>query len=187
MRTKLDIRDGRLQTPITDQDNVLGDADAPVQIVEYGDYECPYCGAAHPVVADLLSQRGPVVRFAYRHFPLTNVHKHAEFAAEAAEAAGAQGNYWTMHDWLFEHQQQLKPSLVTEAAARTGLDTALFTQQLSARTFHPKVQEDFMTGLRSGVNGTPTFFINGIRHDGPATLPALLAAVDGAAGRSRTG
>jgi protein-disulfide isomerase len=178
MKTNLDIRQGLLQMPITDRDNVVGAPDAPVQVVEYGDYECPYCAAAHPVVADLLNQRATAIRFAYRHFPLTNVHKHAEFAAEAAEAAGAQGHYWTMHDWLFEHQRQLEPSFVTAAAGKAGLDTAVFAENLAARTFHPKVQEDFMTGLRSGVNGTPTFFIDGARHDGPATLAALLAAVD---------
>ena len=180
MRTNLDIHQGRLQMPISDRDHVLGPADAPVDVVEYGDYECPYCGAAYPIVADLLRQRGSAIRFAFRNCPLTNVHTHAEFAAEAAEAAGAQGQYWPMHDWLFEHQQQLELSAVIEAAALTGMDTAVFAEDLSAHTFRPKVQEDFMSGLRSGVNGTPTFFFNGLRHDGPATLRALLAAADAA-------
>jgi len=178
VKTVLDIHQGQLQMPIGDRDNVQGNPDAPIGVVEYGDYECPHCGAAFPDVAELLRQRGSELLFAYRHFPVTNAHKHAEFAAEAAEAAGAQGKYWEMHNWLFEHQQQLEPPSVTEAAQQMGLDTTQFTQHLSAHTFYPKVQEDFMTGLRSGVNGTPTFFINGVRYDGPATLPALLEAVD---------
>lgn len=178
MRTVLDIQQGQLQMPISDRDHVLGTAGAPTDIVEYGDYECPFCAAAHPVVAQLLELRSSAVLFAYRHFPLTNVHKHAELAAEAAEAAGAQGKYWQMHDWLFEHQQLLQPSVVATAAAEMGLDTVAFAQHLSGRTFYPKVQQDFMSGLRSGVNGTPTFFINGVRYDGSVTLPALLEAVD---------
>jgi protein-disulfide isomerase len=178
LRTPLDIHQGLLQVPITETDHVLGTPGAPVAVVEYGDYQCPYCAAAHPVVAELLQMRAPVIEFAFRHFPLTNVHEHAEYAAEAAEAAGAQGNYWGMHDWLFDHQKQLQPKFVTAAAEEMGLDPALFTQALAGRQFHSKVQHDFMTGLRSGVNGTPTFFINGVRHDGAASLDELVAAVD---------
>lgn len=178
VRTSLEIHTGQLQVPVTEADHVLGTPGAPVTMVEYGDYECPYCAAAHPVVVDVLRLRMPVMLFAYRHFPLSNVHPHAEFAAEAAEAAGAQGRYWAMHDWLFEHQTQLEPAYVTAATERMGLDVAAFAQVLSARAYFPKVQQDFMTGLRSGVNGTPTFFINGVRHDGAASLADLLGAVD---------
>jgi protein-disulfide isomerase len=176
--TPLDIQQGQLQMPISDRDHAVGTPSAPVAVVEYGDYQCPFCGAAFPVVDELLKLRGPVMRFAYRHFPLTNVHPHAQYAAEAAESAGAQGKYWEMHDWLFTHQHQLQPPLVAAAAAQLGLDQDAFTKAIAARTYLPKVQEDFMTGLRSGVNGTPTFFVNGLRHDGPATIAALTSAVD---------
>ncbi len=178
MRTSLDIQQGQLQMPISRRDHTIGSPDAPVTLVEFGDYQCPYCGAAHPVVSELLKKRASALIFAFRHFPLTNVHENAQFAAESAEAAGAQGQYWEMHSWLFEHQRQLQPSAVMAAAAAIGLDIDRFAQDLVAHSFLPKVQEDFMTGLRSGVNGTPTFFINGARYDGPATLEALTEVVD---------
>jgi protein-disulfide isomerase len=177
-KSMLEIRQGQLQEPINDRDNTLGNENATVGLVEYGDYECPYCAAAHPVVSDLLRLRSSAVLFAFRHFPLSNVHPHAEFGAECAEAAGAQDRYWMMHDWMFTHQQQLEPGAVGTAAQQMGMDSNSLLQAVSARTFYPKVQHDFMTGLRSGVNGTPTFFINGTRYDGVPTLDGLVTAID---------
>jgi protein-disulfide isomerase len=107
---------GRLTVPVNDSDHVLGPDTAPVTLVEYGDYECPFCGAAHPVVQDLLRLREGTIRYVYRHFPLSNVHPHAELAAETAEAAGARGRFWAMHDWLFTHQDELSPGALLRAA-----------------------------------------------------------------------
>lgn len=171
----------RLVVPVTGRDHIRGPAHAPVTLVEYGDFECPHCGAAYPIVEELRRLVGEELRFVYRHFPLTNSHPHAERAAEAAEAAGAQGRFWAMHDMLFEHQHALDdPSLLAYAEA-LKLDTARFVLELAAQTHAPRVREDFMGGVRSGVNGTPTFFVNEVRHDGPHDLASLLRAVTAAA------
>lgn len=182
MKSSLDISPGRLREPITARDHVLGPAHAPVTVVEYADFQCPYSAGAYPVVQQLLRLRGDSLRFVYRHFPLATMFPDAEFAAEAAEVAGEQGRFWLMHDWMFTHQDQLRPVFVTAAAQRLGLDPAAFTQAISARTFLDRVREDFLGGLRSGVNGTPTFFVNEVRHDGGYLLDELLEAVDTAAG-----
>ncbi len=182
MRSTLDMQTGLLQVPVTNRDHLLGPPDALVTLLQYGDFECPYCGAAHPTLQELIRLRGDVMRFAFRHFPLTNMHPHAEFAAEAGEAAGAQGQFWAMHDWLYEHQQDLQPVAVAAAAERLGLDTAAFAEDLASRRYLPRIREDFVGGLRSGVNGTPTFFVNGVRDDGGYSLDELLAAVDAATG-----
>lgn len=184
MKSSLDIQTGRLRVPVSERDHTLGPAGAPVTLVEYADFECPYSAAARPVVQELLCLRGDTVRFAYRHFPLTNLYANAEFAAEAAEAAAVQGCFWRMHDWLFEHRDQLQPVAVTAAAERLGLDTTKFAQAVAARTYMERVREDFLGGLRSGVNGTPTFFVNGDRYDGAYLLDELLDAVDRTARRS---
>src|SRR6202043_2599481 len=128
---------------------------------EYGDYECPYCGAAHPVVKALQRHFGKDLRFVYRHFPLSQVHPHAEHAAEAAEAAGAQGKFWEMHDLLFDNQRALGDHDLLRYAAQAGADPTEVADALVARTYRGRVREDFMSGVRSGVNGTPSFFING--------------------------
>ena len=146
-------------------------------LVEYGDYECPYCGAAHPVVTEVKRRLGDQLCLVYRHFPLARVHPHAERAAEAAEAAGAQGRFWPMHDMLFEHQDALDDRSLLAYAVALGLDADRFARELSDGVHMPRVREDFASGVRSGVNGTPTFFINGWRHDGAADLPTLLAAI----------
>jgi protein-disulfide isomerase len=164
------------------RDHTLGPADAPVTLLEYGDYQCPYCARAQPVVAGLLQAVGESLLYAFRHFPLTTVHPQAEPAAEAAEAAGAQGQFWPMHDMLFENQHALDdPHLVAYASA-LGLDTTKFVRDRVERTYAPRVRADFVSGVRSGVNGTPTFFINGIRHDGSYDYPVMLAAIQAAAG-----
>jgi protein-disulfide isomerase len=171
----------RLTVPLDADDHVLGPADATVTLLEYGDYQCPYCGAAHPVVKQLLSMLGDDVRFAFRHFPLTQVHPFALDAALAAEAAGAQGRFWQMHDLLFEHQDQLGRNGLIALAKALGLDLDRFSHDVTERTFEPKVRRDFMSGVRSGVNGTPTFFINGVRHNGGWDLESLLEAIQEAA------
>jgi protein-disulfide isomerase len=163
------------------RDHVRGPVDAPVSLVEYGDYECPYCGAAHPVVNEIQRLMGDELQFVYRHFPLTTVHPHAEQAAEAAEAAGSQGRFWAMHDVLFENQQRLEAPYLHAYAEALGLDVGQFDRELVEHIHAGRVREDFMSGVRSGVNGTPTFYINGVRHNGSFELPVLLAALRRAA------
>lgn len=171
----------RLTPPISDRDHVLGPADAPVTLVEYGDYECPYCGMAHPIVASILRQMGDSIRLVYRHFPLTRLHPHAEHAAEMAEAAGDRGKFWPMHNLLFQNQHALDDENLVAYAARLEAHPDWAAFALASHTFAERVREDFMSGVRSGVNGTPTFFINGIRHDGPWDEPTLLEALQSAA------
>ena len=171
----------RLTPPLSDRDHVLGPADAPVTLVEYGDYECPYCGMAHPIVASILRQMGDTLQFAYRHFPLTRLHPHAEHAAEMAEAAGDRGKFWPMHNLLFQNQHALEDEDLIAYAARLGIDPDWAAFALASHTFAERVREDFMSGVRSGVNGTPTVFINGIRHDGPWDEATLLEALQTAA------
>jgi protein-disulfide isomerase len=168
-----------LTPPVGERDHIIGRSRAPVTVVEYGDYECPYCGMAHPVVKELLRRVGKNMRFAFRHFPLTRVHPHAEHAAEAAEAAGAQGEdaFWQMHDLLYTHQDALDDQDLLVYAASIGLDMDRFARDLQSGQAARKVREDFLSGVRSGVNGTPTFFINGRRHEGGYDLPSLLEAV----------
>jgi protein-disulfide isomerase len=172
-----DLDTPRLVPPIHAGDHTLGPDDAPVTLVEYGDYECPFCGAAQPTVREVLRIGGDRLRFAFRHFPLGEVHPHARLAAEAAEAAGAQGRFWQMHELLFANQQALTPADLLSYAAAIGLDVARFTADLEQHAYAPVVREHFLSGLRSGVNGTPTFFVNGLRHDGGYDLRSLLEAV----------
>jgi protein-disulfide isomerase len=156
----------QLTPPVTSADHVRGPDDAPVTLVEYGDYECPYCGMAHPIVERARQTLGSQLRFVFRHFPLAEAHPHARLAAQAAEAAGAQGKFWEMHDTLFEHQDALEPADILGYAESLGLDVARFTSELEAGTYARKVRDDFRSGVRSGVNGTPTFFVNGVRYEG---------------------
>ncbi|HEV7663026.1 MAG TPA: thioredoxin domain-containing protein [Chloroflexota bacterium] len=179
----VDVDAPTLTPPIGDRDHVVGPVSAPVTVVEYGDYECPYCGMAHPIVKELRRRMGNQIRFAFRHFPLSRVHPHAERAAEAAEAAGAQGppRFWQMHDMLYEHQDALEDEDLLVYAAEIGLDMDRFVADLESGRHARKVREDFISGVRSGVNGTPTFFINGRRHQGSYDLATLMAAVSAAA------
>jgi protein-disulfide isomerase len=167
----------RLVRPLDERDHVLGNPAATVTLVEYGDYECPFCRAAHGAVKALRRIAGDELLFAYRHFPLSQIHPHAFLAAEAAEAAGAQGRFWEMHDLLFENQDRLDPPDLLLYAESLDLDLERFASDLERRTHEPKVRQDFLSGVRSGVNGTPTFFVNGIRHNGGYDLPSLLAAI----------
>ncbi len=167
----------RLVPPISSGDHVLGSPTAPVTLVEYGDYECPFCGRAHSVVAEVLRRMGDDVRFAFRHFPLAHLHPHAVLAAEAAESAGAQGRFWPMHATLFENQDALELDDLIGYARRLGLDVRRFAEDLETEAHSSNVANDFRSGVRSGVQGTPTFFIDGARHDArwdPDTLTAAL-------------
>ena len=147
-------------------DHAAGPADAPVTLVEYGDFECPYCGQAYPIVKALQERLGSRLRFVFRNFPLSESHPHAEHAAEAAEAAGAQGRFWEMHDLLYENQRALRDPALIGYATALGLDAERLARELDEGTWAARVQADFRGGVRSGVNGTPTFFINGERYDG---------------------
>lgn len=156
----------RLTIPVSDRDHVSGPRDAATVLVEYGDFECPFCGAAYPIVESIRKKLGDQLCYVFRHFPITESHPHAEAAAEAAEAAGAQGKFWEMYHMLFEHQGSLERDDLLGYARALQLDTTRFSQDLAVGTYAARVHEDFMSGLRSGVNGTPTFFINGVRYDG---------------------
>jgi protein-disulfide isomerase len=170
-----------LTPPVSADDHRAGSDDAPVTLVEYGDYECPYCGAAHPIVQEIQRVLGRNLRFVFRNLPLAQIHPHAQHAAEAAEAAGAQGEFWGMHDLLFENQDALEDPDLLRYAAALGLDGERFAKELSSGVYSDRVRRDFRSGVKSGVNGTPTFFINGVRHDAPWDLPTLRAAIEGAA------
>ncbi len=174
-----------LATPVSATDHIQGAADAKVTLVEYGDYQCPHCGAAYSVIKAVQVALGARLRFVFRNFPLNQAHPYAELAAEAAEAAGAQGKFWEMHDALFEHQTQLGQPLIETLVKRLKLDAMQFAADLEGRKFQSRVKHDFMGGVRSGVNGTPGFFINGQRYDaswdGESLTAALLAASGNAA------
>jgi protein-disulfide isomerase len=178
MTTPFQALPGRLEVPVDETDHIRGPAAAPVTLLEYGDYQCPYCGIAHPIVAEVMRRRPAVVRFAFRHFPLTSVHPYADVAAETAEAAGARGRFWQMHDWLFTHQERLDPAGLAVGAAAVGLDPEDVLGEVRRHERLDKVRRDLASGLRSGVRGTPTFFVNGRRHEGSYALTDLLAAVD---------
>ena len=167
-----------LAVPISERDHSQGPADAPLTLLEYGDYECPYCAEAYSVVKEIQSRLGAQLRFVFRNFPLTEVHPHARHAAEAAEAAGAQGKFWEMHDTLFEHQDQLTDDDLAQYAADLQLDTERFRGEMAEHTYWRRVSDDVESGQHSRVSGTPTFFINGVRHDDTYTLDVLLPALE---------
>jgi formate-nitrite transporter family protein len=167
----------RLALPVGPRDHMQGSPAAAVTLVEYGDYECPHCGAAFVIVKEIQKLVGDKLCFVFRHFPLTQIHPHAERAAEAAEAAAAQDRFWEMHDVLFEHQDTLSDEYLLRFAIALDLDITRFTRELQSGVHKERVREDFMSGVRSGVNGTPTFFINGVRHDGPWEAAPLLDAI----------
>lgn len=166
----------KLAVPVGARDHIQGPSRAPLTLLEYGDFECPHCGAAHRVVKEVQQALGDDLRFVFRHFPLVNIHPHAEHAAEAAEAASAQGRFWEMHDVLFENQDALEDDDLATYAERLGFDVDRLAAEIETGAHVGRVREDFQSGIRSGVNGTPTFFINGRRYDGvpdPETLIAL--------------
>ena len=167
-----------LQVPVTSADHIQGDPHAPTTLVEYGDYECPACGLAYPIVKAVQNHFGKRLRFVFRNFPLTQVHPEAESAAETAEFAGAHGRFWEMHDGLYENQDTLGLPLYLSLAESLDLPEKALSEALEKRTFKPRVRNDFMGGPKSGVNGTPTFFINGRRYDAAYDFDDLVAAID---------
>ena len=175
----------RLLEPVGAGDHARGPKDAPVTLVEYGDYECPYCGQAHPVLKELQERVGERVRFIFRHFPLDSVHPHARRAAQAASAASSQGRFWEMHDLFYESQGELLGEEdLTRYAAELGLDLRRFGEDLANDHHAWRIEEDRLGGTRAGVEGTPAFFVNGVRYTGPIDLDGLLAAVEQAASNS---
>jgi protein-disulfide isomerase len=172
----------QLTPPVSGRDHSQGSPNAPITLVEYGDFECPYCGQAFYVVKQLQQRLGNQLRYVFRNFPLVQVHPYALQAAEAAEAAGAQGKYWQMFDMLFEHQDALDTPHLIQYARDIGLDVQKFEQELQNRTFVPRIEEDIQSGEHSGVQGTPTFFINGVKYNGSYEQPYLLAAIEARAG-----
>jgi len=167
-----------LTQPVSARDHAQGPADAPLTLVEYGDYQCPYCGAAYPVVKHLQETLGKKLRFVFRNFPLTQLHPYALIAAEAAEAAAFQDKFWEMHDLLFEEQTLLNPEIIPSWAKRIGLDIERFENDRKQGVVEERIKEDRQSGIRSGVNGTPTFFINGTRHDGRSDYTSLRTAFE---------
>ena len=167
-----------LNPPVGKRDHVIGPWNAEIVVVEYGDFECPYCAAAEPVFRALREALPNSLLFAYRHFPLAEAHPHALHAAVAAEAAGAQGKFWEMHDFLFAHQDALEDEDLIDYAAEVGCNLDQFVNDMAENRYAARVREDFLSGVRSGVNGTPTIFINGLRYDGPRDLDSILAAIE---------
>jgi Na+:H+ antiporter, NhaA family len=155
------------------RDHVRGPAGAPVTLVEYGDFQCPYCGDAYPVVQELQERFGDGVRFVFRHMPLADLHPRAPAAAQAAEAAAAQGRFWEMHDRLFEHQHELSDQDLRGHAAAIGLDVERVDRELNEGVHAARVDEDYASGVRSGTPSTPRFFINGVIHLGSPSYPEL--------------
>jgi NhaA family Na+:H+ antiporter len=168
----------RLTVPVGERDHVKRSLDAPVLLVEYGDYECPHCQEVYPILYELKERMGNRIAYVYRHFPISRQHPNAQLAAEAAEAAAAQGKFWEMHHRLFTHQNELGFDDLLHHARAIGLDTDLFRRALEEHTYAGRVREDFLSGVRSGVNGTPTFYINGTRYDGAWDFESLLEAIE---------
>ena len=167
-----------LTLPVGERDHSAGPSSAPVTLVEYGDYQCPYCGAAYPIVKRVQKEFGRRLRFVFRNFPITNAHPMAEWAAETAEAAAAQGKFWEMHDLLYENQRSLgDEALFAREETRLKLDAARIAREVAARAYAARIEEDFASGVRSGVNGTPTFFVNGVRYDGYPDFAPMVAAL----------
>ena len=173
MRTSIHLS----TSPMPERDHIQGPVDAPIKLLEYGDYECPYCGQAYPVVKEIQKRLGKRLCFAFRNFPLINSHPHAERAAMAAEAAGAQGRFWEMHDRLYENQDALEDKNLARYATALGLDAKQLMSEVESGAYLARIREDFHSGARNGVNGTPTFFINGVRYDGFVRVEELLEAL----------
>lgn len=170
-------RTSRLALAVSERDHAQGPAAAPVTLVEYGDYECPYCRAAVPIVQELQQLLGDQLRYVFRHFPLTGSHPHAQQAAEVAEAAAAQGRFFEMHAALFENQEALEKDHLVQYAEDLGLDVARIGRELGAHSYAGRVREDFESGLSSGARGTPTFYLDDIRYDGIIGVRQFLSAI----------
>ncbi len=167
-----------LKIPVSEKDHIQGTKEAPVTLVEYGDYECPFCATAHPLIKKLQNHFKKDLRFVFRNFPLREIHSHAEGAAEAAEFAASQGKFWQMHDSIYEHQSDLSLESLQEQALELGLDPKDIEVAILSQQFEDKIQSDFMGGVRSGVNGTPNFFINGKRYEGKPLFADMKAYIE---------
>lgn len=169
----------KLKPAVGPHDHQLGNKNAPIVLVEYGDFECPHCGHAHPLISRLVQEKGDSFNFVFRNFPLREAHPHAFVSAIAAEAAGKQGKFWQMHDLIFENQQKLSTDFLMSLAEDLGLDLAQFEEDSQRDAIKNKIEMDFESGVRSGVNGTPTFFLNGsplFTYDG--SYESLVEAIE---------
>lgn len=171
-----------LKVSISNDDHIQGNRHAPVRLVEYGDYQCPYCAAAHPVVKKLQKHYGQDLCFVFRHFPLNEIHPFAETAAEAAEFAAEANAFWPMHDLIFENQKHLSLPTFVALSEQLGLPVESLEYAIMTRKYEQKIKKDFLSGLRSGVNGTPTFYINNERYNGELNFEGLISAIDSLTG-----
>ena len=160
-----------------ERDHVQGRVEAPITLLEYGDYECRFCAKARPIVKAIQRRLGDELCFAFRHFPVAPVHPHAEHAAEAAEAASIQGKFWEMHEMLLQNQNALDNKYLAACAAALGLDERKLIGEVTLEVYAMRIRNDFELGVRAGVNRTPCFFINGCRYDGALQVKPLLAAI----------
>jgi len=174
-----------LAVPVSSHDHIQGNESAPVTLLQYGDYQCGHCGLGYYIVKAVQNHYEGQLRFVFRNFPLVQIHPYAESAAEAAEFAGAHKRFWEMHDSLYENQKRLSLTLMFELADYHGLSISDLQEALERHEFRPRIRGDFMGGVRSGVNGTPTFFINGVRHDGSYNFEDLVSAIDSRLDRAR--
>jgi protein-disulfide isomerase len=175
----------KLTLPVSLRDHIQGKDTSPLTLVEYGDYECPYCGQAYPIIKQVQKHFGPKLRFVFRNFPVSQIHPHAQHAAEAAECAATQNKFWEMHDYLYEHQQALDDQHLEKYASELALDLARFKNDMSMHVHAARVREDFLSGVRSGVNGTPTFYIDNTRYNGSWDLETLLETLRSAIKKAR--
>lgn len=168
----------KLQQKLSTEDHTRGNKAARVTLLEYGDFQCPHCAMAHAIVTKIERHYGDRLKFVYRNFPLTEIHPLAEPAAEAAEFAGAQGKYWEMHDAIFAHQRSLSVPMLVETAEQLGLNGEEAGAAVEEQEFAEGIERDLDGGVRSGVHGTPTFFINGEQYEGAWEYEELVAAID---------
>lgn len=169
--------DGQLTLPVSSRDRIQGSEAAAITLVKYGNYQCSHCATSHKIVKAIQTRLDGQLRFVFRHFPCISIHPYAQHAAEAAEAAAAQGKFWEMHEYLLEHQQELDDGDLVKHALTLGLDVNQFLHDITGDVHVDRVREDFESGVHSGVNSTPTFFINGVRHDSGWDESTLIAAI----------
>lgn len=167
-----------LRVPVTNRDHAQGKESALITLVEYGDYQCPHCGMAYYIVKRIQKYFGDQLRLVFRHFPITEVHPYAEMASETSEFAGDKGHFWEMHNHLFENQSRLNPNLFEQLVQTLSLPMQEYRFAIANKVNLPKIKEDFLGGVRSGVNGTPTFFINEHRYDGSYEFENLISAIE---------
>ena len=169
---------GKLKLPVNDRDHIQGPRTASVNLVEFGDYECPYTGQAYPIVKEIQKRLGDKLLFIFRNFPLREIHPHAQHAAEGSRSCGTQGKFWDMHDYLFEHQHALDDNHLSKYAETLGIDTDKFRKEMSGHNYASQIDKSLEEGIASGVEGTPTFFINGVIHNDSWDQDTLLAAIN---------